>query len=153
MPSKKALALGQELFDELKKRLSALAFVEGFDANGDYTISIGAGTAGSKSIVVRVKPVSTGAKDVLGLTQDPYTPTVVQFATEKNFEGTTDNVLDILTPTELLPFFVAVARRSTRVEWYRSTNGTAPTVSTMDSASNLAAATEANLYWGALASQ
>lgn len=153
MASKKALALGQELADELRKRLSALALVEGSDANGDYTITLGTGTAGLKNFVVRVKAVSNSAKDVLGLVQDAFTPTVIQFATEKNFEGTTDNVADILTPTELLPFFGTVCSRRTRVEWYRSTNGTAPTTSTMDSAANLAFAIEANLYWGALSSQ
>jgi len=145
--SYKAQALAHDLADELKKR-STLTLVEGFDANGDPTIALGDGVAGHKNFFIRVKAIDWSlSKNVIGLTSEVFTPHVIQFATEKNYEATTDNVLDILGPTELLPVLGSILARGTKVEWYRSTNGTAPTVTTINDSTKLSATYEAHLYW------
>ncbi len=150
--SAKSQAIAHELADELKKRLSSLALVEGQDTNGDATITIGTGTAGQKNVFIRVKAIDWPlATNVIGLAQPVYTPTVIQFVTEKNYEGTTDNVLDILGPAELLPLIGTIVAKGTNVEWYRTNNGTAPTVSGITGAA--AATWKESLYWGMKASQ
>jgi hypothetical protein len=150
--SAKSQALAHEIADELKKRLSSLTLVEGFDSNGDATITLGSGTAGQKNAFIRVKAIDwTLAKNIIGLQAEVFGPSVIQFATEKNYEGATDNVTDILGPAELLPLLGTLLGKSARVEWYRSTNGTAPTVSTITGAP--AASWENSLYWGMKASQ
>lgn len=149
--SYKAQALSHEIADILKIRLSTLTLVESFDTNGNPTISLGAGSPGGKNIFVRVAPISWPLSlNVIGLASEVFTPHVIQFATEANPAGGAG--ADILTPTELLPFIGEVMRRGTKVEWYTSTNGTAPVVGTLVSG-NLQASYEASLYFPMQASQ
>lgn len=131
--SYKAYELAAELQDELAKRLPTLAVVLGQDTNGDPTIAVGAGTPGGKNAFIRVKAIDWPGTDALGLTQTVFTPHVIQIATEANYAGTTDNVADVLTPTELLPLLLTIGARGTAVEWYVETNGTAPVVGSLTS--------------------
>lgn len=149
--SYKAQALAHEIADKLKIRLSALTLVEGFDTNGNPTITIGAGSPGGKNFFVRVQPISWPLSlNVLGLASEVFTPHVIQFATEANPAGGAG--ADILTPAELLPFLGETLVRGTKVEWYTSTNGTAPVVGTLV-AGNLQASYEASLYFPMQAAQ
>lgn len=154
--SYKAIELSAELADELKKRCPSLLVTESADASGNPVITVSADATpafGEKVIVIRTTGIDWSlAKDVLGLASPVYTPHVIQICTEKNYEGATDSVLDILGPTELLPVLLTVGKRGTRVEWYRTANGTVPSTAAMISA-NLAAAHEADLYSGMQSSQ
>lgn len=154
--STKALEMSADLADELRKRMaSTLLITPTFDSdlNPVLTISQDATPAtGEKVIVIRTKPQEWDlALDTLGLANGKYAQHVIQICTEKNYEATTDNVLDILGPAELLPCLLTVGKRGTRVEWYRSDNGTVPATGQMV-ASKLAAAYDFNQYWGANAS-
>jgi hypothetical protein len=153
--SYKAIELSAELADELRKRTTLLV-TESADTDGNPVITVSADStpaAGEKVIVVRTAPITWGlAKDVLGLASTVYTPHVIQVCTEANYEGTTDSVLDILGPAELLPVLITVGKRGTRVEWYQTTNGTVPSVAAMIS-TNLKASHEADVYHGMLSSQ
>ena len=156
--SYKAVEIARELADELKKRITTMPVqVESMDANGNVVLTLSADAtpaAGEKVAVIRVKPIDWSlAKDVLGNAQRVYTPDVIQLCTELNFAGTTDNVADILTATELLPLLGTILARGTRVEWHQTANGTVPSVAAIDAGTNLKASYEALLYWGMKASQ
>lgn len=102
----------------------------GFDANGDATLAIGAGTAGTQSAFIRVKGVAGFGKDILGTTQNVFTPHIIQLALETSTIAsvtlmTTANVTLLLG--ELLKFGV-------RVELYLSANTVAPVVGTITGA-------------------
>lgn len=154
MAHKKAQAVHNALLDELKLRLPTLTIVESVDSNGDPTIQIGAGTTGTKSFFVRTKNYSWPlAKDSLGNTSQTFSQSVIQVATEANFAGTTDNVADYLTPVELLPFWMSVIRRGTRVEHWVETNGTGPSVTTFNTAAKMISAQENDIYGGSAGSQ
>lgn len=147
----KAQASHRELIDLLTKQVAATLPVvtASFDSDGNpiSTLSADATPAfGEKVVVIRTKPIVWAeAKDVLGNAAITYGPHVIQICTEKNFEGTTDNILDILGPAELLPIIVEAGRKGHNVEWYRTANGTVPSAAAM-TAANLAA-TWQNLYW------
>ncbi len=151
--SYKAYALGQRVGDELAKRLSTMTPVTvGTDGNGNTTISCGAGTAGSKSAFIRYTAASAGpALNAIGQAADVPTPSVCQLVTEKNYEGATDGVTDILGPAELAPLLMVLCTFGTRLDWYRTANGTAPTVSGITGTPD--ASVYPNLYNGARSSQ
>jgi len=146
--SYKALALSATLADELRKRLSATlsaTLVEGFDTNGNPTIAIGTGSPGAKNAFIRTQPISWPlAKDIVGNTSQVYAPSVIQLATE------TDSGSDILTPVELLAILSAIQLKGAKIEWYQSTNGTAPVVATITGTP--VATFDADLYWNMQAS-
>lgn len=143
--SHKAIALARELADTLKKRLSTLAFSEGFDTDGAPLIIIGDGVAGDANAVIKVNTINWPlAKDVLGLNQTVFTPHVIQVATEANPAGGAG--ADPLSPQQLLSIWGDVLLKGTRAEWYQSTSGVAPTASTYGTPSNLKASYD-NLYY------
>ena len=154
--SYKAVALQTELFDELKKRLSALAATSsvGFDSSGNPTITLASNAtpaAGQKNVFIRLMPQSTIFTTSIGTTPDFFVPTVIQFATEAPSAGA-GHTSDFLSPSDLVALYGCLMKRGTRVEMYQSANGTVPSVSTLVAA-NLQAAYEANIYWGGLSSQ
>lgn len=149
MSTTKALALRADIADELRKRTS-LAVVEGFDTSGYPTIAVGAGSAGGRNAFIRVKEVDWAlAKDALGLPSTIVSPHVIQLATEANFAGTTDNVADVLTTQDELTFVGVIIKRGCMTEWYKSANGTAPTVATI---TGTPATMEPDLYYPLLGS-
>lgn len=127
----KAGAIAGELADALAKRCAvSMPVVTQAVDNGYPTITISADATpatGEKVVFIKVNQLSwSTALNSIGQTQDIYDKVVIQIVTEKNYEGTTDSVLDILGPAELLPVLGEVLRKGTRVEWYRTTNGTVP---------------------------
>lgn len=134
----KAFETSEELADILAKRFPTYTLTKAYDTDGYpvFTLSEDATPAFSEKVffvkvcALTTKDVAGAAytlnKDVLGTVQNVYDKTVIQFVTEKNYEGATDNTLDILGPAQLLPFLGEVLKRGTCVEWYRSNNGTVP---------------------------
>lgn len=152
--SYKAYAIEQQLADKLKKFVAATlpVAVETADADGNPVLTLSADATpafGEKVIVIRVMPIQRPtAKDSLGNAGITPSAHVIQICTEKNYEGATDSVLDILGPAELLPTLVECGRIGAQVEWYRTANGTVPSTGAMTSG-NLAA-TWRDLYWNIL---
>lgn len=136
----KAIAIHRELLDKVSKRVAATlpVRVDSTDANGNPVTTLSQDAtpvAGEKIIVIRTQTISWDlGTDSLGLAANKFTPHVIQVCTETNFQGTTDNVNDILTPAELLPVFFEASRTGTVVEWYRSANATAPATAQMTAA-------------------
>jgi hypothetical protein len=121
------------LKDVLAKYLNATmpVVVETADSNGNPVLTFSADatpTTGEKIAVILIKPAAIyTTTDILGNTAIQVSNHVVQVVTERNFEGTTDNVLDILTG-EYLFLFCELAKLGHPIEWYRTTAGTAPTI-------------------------
>ncbi len=130
--TKKSAADVLNLKDILAKYLNATmpVLVETVDSNGNPVLTFSADatpTTGEKIAVILIKPAATyTTTDILGNTAVQVSNHVVQIVTERNFEATTDNVTDILTG-EYLSIFAECAKLGHPVEWYRTTNGTAPT--------------------------
>jgi len=134
MTTYRAQNIMRELLDRLKKTVAATLPVvtesqNATDASPVVTLSADATpTTGEKIVVIKVIPTGApAAYDVFNNAGNKYGPHIIQICTEKNFEGTTDNVLDILGPTELLPIIAEAATMGCTIEWYRTNNGTAPT--------------------------
>jgi len=155
--SSKAIELAADLKGDLQTRpgLRTLVFTDSFDVSGMPCLTISTDSTpafGEKVMVLRVKPIDQSlAKDCLGLASKVHTPHVIQICTEADFEGTTDNVLDILGPVELLSLIGTVCIRGTKVEWYRTANGTVPSVAAMI-ASNLIQSFDTSTWWNTLSS-
>lgn len=147
----KSLALSHELADIIKKRLPALAVSEGFDASSDGphpTILVGAGTAGSESMFVRVKPIDWSlSQNVIGQTSQVYTPNVIQIVTEANAAATLG--CGFFSLADILPLLGEILSKGTKVEWYQSANTNPVDVSDIVSG-NLKASFQTSLYWGML---
>lgn len=143
--------MAHELADILKKRVSALTITEGFDTSTDGphpTISIGALTAGSQSMFIRIKPISwPSAQNSVGLVDSIYTPHVIQCVLETS---TIANVA-LMTEANKNKILVEVFKRGAKVELYMSANTNAVEVSDITSG-NLKAEIEADLYWNTLSS-
>lgn len=149
--TQKAIDLLKDVAAELKLRRPALAQVLGFDADGNPTLREGGGSAGNDGFFLRIKPVDTIQKDVLGLTQQVFTPHVAQLAFEANFAGTTDNVADVQVWATKLAVLGALIARGVKVEVYESANGTFPVVGSLVAA-NLKASFEISEKYRMLAS-
>ncbi len=150
--SYKAYALGQRVGDELAKRLSTMTPVTvGNDANGNTTISCGAGTAGSKSAFIRYIAPSPGpALNAIGQAADVPTPTVCQLVTE-SVDATLGHTVGYLTPVELASLLMVINTFGTRLDWYQVANGSAPAVAGITGTP--VASIYPNLYNGARSSQ
>ena len=152
----KAIATARELADLWTKEVAGTLpiLVQSFDSAGNPVITLSADSSpatGEKVIVVRVSPIAWTATDLLGNASQMFTPHQIEICTEANYESTTDTVLDILSPVELLPVIAEIVRRGTLVKWYVIANGTVPSTAVMIAA-NLKA-TYADLYWSAQKAQ
>lgn len=146
--TKYALATAAQLAEELAMRLPALAVSQSFDTDGSPLIQIGAGTAGSAGGIVKVMPISwPAAQDILGNTQQIYTPHVIKVGLEANYAGTTDNVADVNTLATVMAILGSVALRGSQVQVYQSTNGVAPTAATLADATKLQTTFVPNLQY------
>jgi hypothetical protein len=152
--TKKALALADELASELKQRQTALAVAQSFDTDGNPLIQVGAGTAGAKGGLVKIKPIDWPlAKDILGLQAEVYTPHVIQLGVEANPAGGAGaDVNDRVTELLLLATLVT---RGTRVEVYETASGTAPAANATNTfaAGNFKAAYDASVQFPMISSQ
>ncbi len=158
MATKKAYELALELADEFRKRMGSTfgLITEGVDSNGDSTISLVLDSTTplttEKNLFIRVKAQPWGlAKDVLGLTAQIYTPTVIEYAIEANPAG--GSGADNFTIGEAATIAMTIGKRGTRVDVYQETAGTVPSVTTFDTASKRLASFAPELYWPLLAQQ
>lgn len=119
----KAIELSLSLSAALAKR--GFTVVNGFDASGDPTIALGAGTAGSQSMFLRVKAIDSIGQDSIGNTQRSFGPHVIQMVLETS---TIANVA-LMTEANKLPILAEVLGRGTKAELYMSANGNAVEVS------------------------
>jgi hypothetical protein len=147
----KQLALAKDLAAALGLRKLGLAITESLDANKNPVIQIGAGTNGSAGGVIRIIPQDwPEAKDILGLDQNIFCPSIIEVALEANPAGGAG--ADINTWAVLLPVLAEVILRGTRVKLYESTAGSAPTTSDM-TASKLKATFDTSAVYGMIANQ
>lgn len=152
-----AQAIHREMMAKIAQRVVATLPVrtDSFDSDGNPVTTLSADATpafGEKVVVIRTKPMDwTYAKNSLG--QDPffYGPHVIQMCTEKNYEGATDSVLDILAPAEIQPILFETARTGCMLQWFRTANGTVPSTAAMIS-TNLADDTKPSPY-GMVSSQ
>jgi hypothetical protein len=152
MATAKSVALARELIDVWSKQVSAsfAVIAETFEAvsgNPIITLSDGSPAAGEKTIVVRVRPVTWTATDILGNAAQMFCPHIVDICTETNAAGTPN----ILTPFEILPILCELGKRGLMVLWYQSPNLTPPAVAQMTAAQ--LSATYSDLYWSASKAQ
>lgn len=140
--SYKAESIAKDLADKLTSRQpfaagATLAVTLSYDTDLNPLITVGPGTNGSRTAVIKVMPESwTNAKDSLGNTAQQYAPTVIMIAKEANYVGTNDNIADPLKEYDLLFLYGACAAYGTKLELWTSTAGTAPSASTFGTASN-----------------
>lgn len=126
----KAIAMAQELKDELKLR-TGLAVALKFDADQNPLIQIGTGVAGAKGALVKIMPLDWPlAKDILGLSSPVYTPHKIQVAFEAmtivvNNTGA-DTVTDPNTWAEKLAILAALSARGCKIELFESAAGDSP---------------------------
>lgn len=114
----KAQALRDEFLAELRQITPSLAQAKSFGSSGECDALIGAGTAGSDSAFVRVRPVATIMTDVLGLAQHSYTPHVAQVVFEAN--PTAAAGADVGTWATRMAVLGGLIERGIRVELYLS---------------------------------
>ena len=148
----KAVATARELIDLFSKEVSAsfASIAETFEAvtgNPIITLSDGTPAAGEKVIILRVRPITWTATDILGLTSQVYTPHTIDICTETNAAATPN----VLTTVELLPVLAEIAKRGMLINWYQTAALTVPSAAAMIDA-NLKA-TFSDLYWSAQKAQ
>lgn len=155
--SYKANAMSRELADLLRKQCQATlpVVVESFDADANPVITLSADAtpvAGEKVIVIRTKPIEwPTAKDILGNTALRFSGHTIQICTENNATGGAG--ADILDANELLPVLFEVSRKGTFVQWFKTTNGTVPSVTAINSQESGGTGpqrTVRDLYWNLL---
>lgn len=122
----KAVATARALADILKQRgyvvTQSFSTVDS-DGNPAPTIQVGAGTAGTASCFIKVRPIAAFGKDVLGLTQNVYTPHIIQMVQE-NVSGAGAYPLGFAKFSEI---WAVLTQQGTRVELYNRANATAAT--------------------------
>lgn len=114
--SAKSLALANEMYDALKRHFTTIA--QDFDTDGNPLIKIGALTAGSQSAIVKVKPMESVFKDIIGNTQPAYSPCLCQLVLETS---TIANVA-LMTEDNKMKLFEEVGKFGTMLELYMSAN-------------------------------
>ena len=144
--SYKAVAIRDQLASDLKLRLPALAETKGFDGSGNPTLLLGAGTAGSQSAFIRVKQFDSIGFDVLGLTQNVFTPHQIQLVVEMS----TITDVQLLVMQTWIPLLGELFKEGCRLEVYMSPNGNAPDVADI-TAANLRAAFETHIQYPTMA--
>lgn len=144
--SAKSLRLAAELADELAKRLAALGVVSSISASSGFPlIQVGTSGAGNPGGLIRVRPVDWSlTPNIIGSVNEVYTPHVIQLVTEAN--PSLGAGADVNTPAQLLAMLGACLYRGTRVEWWNSASGVAPTETTLGTGTNLKASYESLYY-------
>lgn len=125
--SAKSLSLVQELRDRLTRRTTLAVGELSFDTDGGAWFVVGAGTAGTQSMLIKSKEIAPVGFDGIGLAARGYTPTVLQVAVETS---TIANV-SLLTQANMVPLLGEVLRQGARVELYMSANTVAPALGTL----------------------
>lgn len=143
--SSKAIELALSLSSSLARR--GYTVVNGFDTNGNPTIALGAGTAGSQSAFIRCLAVASLGTDSVGNTQRSFGPHSLQLVLETSTIAATP----LLTGANMLPIMGEVLSRGTRVELYMSANANAVDVADITSGNLKAVWDGANLDFGLMA--
>lgn len=144
--SKKALELANDLKEDLGRRFATVGSVA-LDSDGFPYFLIGAGTAGSQSALVKIKPVAALGVNAIGLSQPNIHPHVAQLVLETS---TIANV-PLLTGANNANLMVPLALRGLRVELYMSANTNAVGVEDIVSG-NLKATVDPDLQWKLMSS-
>jgi len=151
----KQVKLADELVDELRKRVSTYIITTGFDANGWPTISLtndATPATTEDNVYIRVRPRDWNLqKDVLGLDQTVFVPSVIQLAVEAPSSGV--GLGRFVGKARLLALLLTCGKRGTRFEYWEETNGSIPAVTTFDTGSKMIASQEPDLDWPLLSSQ
>lgn len=138
----KHVELAQSLLSSLQRRGFTVLF--SFDTSGNPTIALGAGTAGSQSMFIRVKPIDSIGTDSVGNTQRSFGPHVIQCVLETS---TIANVA-LMTEANKMPIMAEVMGRGTKVELYMSANTNAVDVADITSGNLKASWSGFNLDFG-----
>lgn len=146
----KQVELALSLSQSLKRR--GYTVVEGFDTSTSPgapwpTLALGAGTAGSQSAFIRVKPIDSIGTDSVGLTQRSFGPHVIQLVLETS---TIANVA-LMTEANELAILGEILGRGTRVELYMSANTNPVDVADITSGNLKATWDGFNLEFGVMA--
>jgi hypothetical protein len=132
LSKKTSQALSREVANRLRKWLPSLTVTEGVDASSNPTITVDDGTsaAGEQNFFMRIIEMPSLGLDSLGNAQQSYGPHVWQLA----METSSVSGVGLTTDANRLPVFGELLRTAARLEVYLETNGTKPTVSTVDAA-------------------
>lgn len=121
----KQIALAKDLAAALGLRNLGLTITESFDANKNPVIQVGTGTAGQPNALIRVIPQDwPEAKDILGLDQNIFCPSIVEVAFEAN--PTAGAGADISSWALKLPVLGEVLLRGARTKVFESAAGDSP---------------------------
>lgn len=148
MASQKAMSLCSDLRDSLLRRTTLAVGGISFDTDLAPFFTVGAGTAGSQSILIKVKEIVPVGTDALGLAAVGFTPTVIQCVLETS---TIANVA-LMTEANEVPLLGEILKRATRVELYMSANTVAITVGAII-AGNLKSTFDADLQYRNMSAQ
>jgi len=124
----KADIIANVLKEEIALRLPLLTIALAYDSDSAPYLRVGSASPGDAGALIKVMPVAWPlAKDVLGNASAlVYGPHVIQFGTEANFAGTTDNVADTNTTHQLMQLLGPCIASGCKVEWYESAYGDTP---------------------------
>lgn len=151
--SKKAHALAADLAADLTVRLASLSLTVTLSADTDLLplVKVGTQVAGSQSALIKITTDSSAlAKDVLGLTQQAFSPHKIQLVLEGN--PIAGAGADVMAWPAKLSIIASVVRRGCKVELYETANTNAVDVSDIASA-NLKTTFQPDLAYGVLANQ
>jgi hypothetical protein len=116
--SAKSLALVKELRDRMARRTTLAVGDLAYDTDGGAYFLIGAGTAGTQSMLIKGKQIDPVGFDIFGAAARGYAQTVLQVVLETSTIASTP----LLTGANMLPLIGEVLRQGSRVELYMSTN-------------------------------
>lgn len=134
--STKALELAANLAANLAQRLPSFLITQSTNSDGEATILIGAAAAGSEGARIRVQSAENPlGKDVLGLTANVYSPTIVKVGFEANPAGGAG--ADVNTLATMAPILGECFATGARVEVYASSNTDNPDDADLDDATLL----------------
>lgn len=145
--SAKSLNEAQEAQNALSRRFATISAVQ-FDADGEPFFSIGAGTAGSQSAIIKYKTYPPLGVDAIGNTPRAFTPVTCQVVLETS---TIANVA-LLTEINELALVGELSHRGNRLELYMTANTVAVTVGGITSG-NLKATFDPDLKYKLMDSQ
>jgi hypothetical protein len=127
-----AITKMQDLASRLAQRLSALAQTQSFDSAGNPCLLLGTGTATQENFFIRILPVAaTWALDVIGSPANVYTPFIAQIAVEAVSGAGAQPV----PPGDLLTVQGLLAATGMEVQIWNEATGTAPSLTTFNTAS------------------
>lgn len=126
MATYKSKALLDTLRGDIALRLpvqAALGLTVANDASGNPYLILGANTTTTQSALILIKGVTGFGKDILGLTQNVFTPHIVQIC----FEMSTITNVPYVTADIMLKLLGEVLKLGVQVDIYLTANTVMPT--------------------------